>query len=110
MQILFSKTSGIEIDNFSLCNLDSSLLDVTVENLSVDRLLDSNNLHDYTDTDNNFLELRQEIMEQKDNENEVNTSNHPIGTQRLNEARVQNDENSKPNETVLRNETEENVQ
>ncbi|KAG5866122.1 hypothetical protein JTB14_038099 [Gonioctena quinquepunctata] len=63
-------------------------------------LLDSNNLHDYTDTDNNFLELRQEIMEQKDNENEVNTSNYPIGTQ--------NDENSKPNETVLRNETKEN--
>ncbi|KAG5861999.1 hypothetical protein JTB14_036571 [Gonioctena quinquepunctata] len=71
-------------------------------------LMDSNNLHDYTDTDNNFLELRQKIMERKDNENEVNTSNHPIGTQRLNEARVQNDENSKPNETVLRNETEEN--
>ncbi|KAG5874870.1 hypothetical protein JTB14_035680 [Gonioctena quinquepunctata] len=66
-----------------------------------DMLLDSNNLHDYTDTDNNFLELRQEIMEQKDNGNEVNTSNHPIDTQRL-------DENSKPIETVLRNETEEN--
>ncbi|KAG5871847.1 hypothetical protein JTB14_007645 [Gonioctena quinquepunctata] len=47
-------------------------------------------------------------MEQKDNENEVNTSNHPIGTQRLNEARVQNYENSKPSETVPRNETEGN--
>ncbi|KAG5871846.1 hypothetical protein JTB14_007644 [Gonioctena quinquepunctata] len=32
--------SGIEIDNFPLCNLDSSLLDVTVENLIVDMLLD----------------------------------------------------------------------
>ncbi|KAG5890025.1 hypothetical protein JTB14_012104 [Gonioctena quinquepunctata] len=102
------ETSGIEIDNFSLCNLDSSLLDVTVMNLSVDMLLDSNSLHDYTDTDNNFLEIRQDIMEQKDNENEVNTSNHPIGTQRLDGARVQNNENSKPNKTVLRNETEEN--
>ncbi|KAG5871093.1 hypothetical protein JTB14_034985 [Gonioctena quinquepunctata] len=71
-------------------------------------LLDSNNPYDYTDTDNNSLELRQEIMEQKHNENEVNTSNLPIGTQRLNEARVRNDENSKPNETVLRNETEKN--
>ncbi|KAG5883557.1 hypothetical protein JTB14_008524 [Gonioctena quinquepunctata] len=72
--------------------MNSSLLDVTVENLSVDMLMDSNNLHDYTDTDNNFFGATSKLWNERIMKAEVNTSNHPIGTQRLNEARVQNDE------------------
>ncbi|KAG5884689.1 hypothetical protein JTB14_000385 [Gonioctena quinquepunctata] len=76
----------------------SSLLDVTADNLCIDMLLDSDDLHDYTDTDKNLSELHQE----------VNISNHPIVTQTRSEARVQNDENSKPNITVLGSDTAEN--
>lgn len=60
-------------------------MNITAENLNVDLLLDCNDLHDFTDTNNNFSEIRQEITEQEDNENEDNTSNHPFGSQTLHE-------------------------